>query len=290
MPTDPSASGHHKVRFVAALLPSSQSLLDDKGYYGLMLQGLSDGILDKGLLMRPIQCLHDYQKEAFLNSPPALYSGVVLVGSVYADRDFIRAVVQKMPGPKVMLDHHLGDVPMHSVREDAVAGMRMLTEHLLSLGHRRIAYLDTACAADNPWKRDGINMALRDAGLPEMARGWAAGCRDRFEDVAEALDWFFKLDPRPTAVISCDDVRALLLLQAAAERGLRVPQDLSVAGYGDIAVRAGRSRALTSVALDVTMMGRRAAELVSGPADAMPVSVLVPPELAVRGTTSRARA
>jgi LacI family transcriptional regulator len=278
------------VRFVAALLPASQALLENKGYYASMLQGLSDGVLDKGLLMRPIQCLHDYQKEAFLHSPAGLYAGAVFVGTIHAHKAFIEAVVRQMPGPKVMLDHHFGDIPMHSVREDAVAGMRVLTEHLLSLGHRHIAYLDMADTAGNPWKRDGINMALREAGLPELARGWVAGCRPKFTDAAEALDWFLKLDPRPTAVVACDDVRALLLLQAVAEHGLRVPADLSVAGYGDMAVQTGRSRALTSVAMDVKLMGRRAAELVTGPAEAKPVSVLVPPELVVRGTTARPHA
>jgi DNA-binding LacI/PurR family transcriptional regulator len=280
-------SGRHKVRFVATLMPSPQELLGDETYYGPMLQGLSDGLLDKGLLMRPIQCLHDYQQDAFLHSPPGLYAGAVFVGNIYADKAFIQEVVRRMPGPKVMLDHHFGDIPMHSVREDAVAGMRTLAGHLLSLGHRRIAYLDMPDAEANPWKRDGVNLALREASLPELARGWVAGCRRKFSDVAEALDWFTSLTPPPTAIMCCDDVRALLVLQAAAERGLRVPHDISVTGYGDMAVRTGRSRALTSVAMDVKLMGRRAAELAAGPGDAKPVPVLVPPELVARGTTAR---
>jgi DNA-binding LacI/PurR family transcriptional regulator len=56
-----------------------------------------------------------------------------------------------------------------------------------------------------------------------------------------------------------------------------------------MAVQSGRSRMLTSVAMDLKLMGRRAAELVTGPADAKPVPVLVPPELVVRGTTARPR-
>ncbi len=80
--------------------------------------------------------------------------------------------------------------------------------------------------------------------------------------------------------------RALLLLQAAAERGMRVPQELSIAGFGDFAVQAGRSQVLTSMRVDSSLMGRKAAELIAGDADAGPVSVLVPPELAARGTTA----
>ena len=129
-------------RFVAALVPESQVLLDDKLYYGPMLQGLSDALMEKGTFLRPVQCLQEYQKEHFLHTPSSFYKGVVFLGLLYTSKLFIRAVVETLKCPKVVLDHHFEDIPMHSVREDAVAGMRAVTEHLLSLGHRRIAYLD----------------------------------------------------------------------------------------------------------------------------------------------------
>jgi LacI family transcriptional regulator len=199
---------------------------------------------------------------------------------------FIRAVVESLECPKVMLDHHFDDVPIHSVREDAVAGMRVATEHLLSLGHKQLAYLDRGRPDANPWKREGIELALREAGLGELRPGWVAGCRDNFTDVAAALDWFQGLDPRPTGVICFDDTRALLLLQAAAEQGLRVPEDLSIVGFGDFAVRTGRSEVLTSMRVDSEQIGRRAAELLTGDPEAKPISALIPPELVVRGTTA----
>jgi DNA-binding LacI/PurR family transcriptional regulator len=278
--------GARKPRFIAVLLPETQKLLDDRGYYGPMLQALSETLLESGCHMRPIQCLHEYQKEHFLRSPARAYAGVVFMGMLYKSKLFIEAVLENLPGPKVVLDHHFDDLPLHSVREDAVAGMRVLTEHLISLGHRHVAYLDNDKPDANPWKREGINLALREAGLRELGPGWVAGCRCNFLDVSEALEWFMGLEPRPTAIMTCGDVRALLLLQAVAERGLAVPRDISIVGYGDLAVRSGRSRQLTSVGVDLAQMGRRAAELVTGDADAKPVSVLVAPELQVRGTTA----
>jgi GntR family transcriptional regulator of arabinose operon len=86
--------------------------------------------------------------------------------------------------------------------------------------------------------------------------------------------------------VACfDDNRALLLMQAAAERGLHFPRDFSIAGYGDTAVRTGRSAILTSVAFDSAEMGRKAAELVAGPAGAAPTAVQVAPTLMIRGST-----
>ncbi len=273
-------------RFAAVLVGEPKKVLDDKRYYGPMLEGLSEGLLEKGIMLRPVQCLQEYHKEHFLATPPDFYTGVAVLGSLYRAKLFIQAVVKCLNGPKVMLDHHFDDVPMHSVREDSVAGMRMVTEHLVSLGHRHIAYLDLSNPEANPWKREGVNMALREAGLAELGPGWVAGCRDNFSDVSAALDWFVGLDPRPTAVVSCDDIRALLLVQAAAERGMRVPNDLSLTGYGDYAVQTGRSEFLTSMSVNTAEMGRRAAEMIAGDSESKPVSVLVPPELVVRGTTA----
>jgi DNA-binding LacI/PurR family transcriptional regulator len=276
----------HGARFVAVLLPETQKILEGQNYYGPMIEGLNAGLMEKHVFMRPIQCLHDYQKEHFLHSPVQIYAGVVFLGTLYKFELFIRAVVENVPGPKVLLDHQIPGLAIHSVCEDSVTGMRLVTEHLLSLGHRHLAYLDMGSPQGNPWKREGINQALSAAGLPPLARGWVAGCRDNFPDVAVALDWFLGLEPRPTAMLCCNDTRALLLFQAAAERGLRVPQDLSIAGYGDTAVRSRKSSALTSVWVDPALMGRRAAELVTGAPQAEPALVLVPPELVVRGTTA----
>ena len=273
-------------KFVAVLMSDPKMILDDKAYYGPMLRALSGALLEKGAIMRPVQCHHQHQKQHFLLSPESTYLGIVVLGQMYKHREFVETVVRRMPGPKVMLDHHFDDIPMHSVREDALAGMRMLTEHVLSLGHRHIAYLDMDRPDANPWKREGLNLALRQAGRSELPTGWVAGCRINFRDAAAALEWFQDLRPRPTGVICCDDGRALLLLQAAAEQGMRVPDDLSIAGYGDTAVTTGRSNILTSVAFASEALGRKAAELVLRPADAKPESVLVPPRIAVRGSTA----
>lgn len=284
--TAPGANASRSARFIAVLMPEMQRFLDDRLYYGPMLQGLNDGLIEHGLFMRPVQCLHEYQREHFLSSSAKLYGGVVFLGAIYTYDLFVTAVTKYLPGPKVMLDHHVEGLNIHSVREDAVAGMRLVVEYLAKLGHRRIAYLDNHRPDLNPWKRQGIEEGLRAAGLLPLARGWVAGCSANFADVFTAFDWFMNLEPRPTAVICADDLRATLLLQAAAERGLCVPRDLSIVGFGDNAVRSGRSRNLTSAGLDPHILGRRAAELVAGPESAAPIAALIPPMLAVRGTTA----
>jgi DNA-binding LacI/PurR family transcriptional regulator len=272
--------------FVAVLLSEPEKWLNDKAYYGPMLQSLSEALLERGFYMRPIDCLHEYQRSHFLDSRCELYAGAVFLGPTYQFEPFIREVARRVPGPKVLLDHHIEDLAVHSIREDAAAGMDLVVRHLAGLGHRSLAYLDLEDPGANPWKRLGIDRALNALGLGNLGPGRVAGCRLSFLDVCKALDWFTTLDPRPTAVIGSDDNRALLMLQAAAERGMRVPQDLSITGFGDSAVRTGRSQVLTSVNVDPVIFGRKAAELIAAGASE-PQTILLPPELMVRGSTAK---
>jgi DNA-binding LacI/PurR family transcriptional regulator len=282
-PADRSPVTH----FVAVLLSEPEKWLNDKSYYGPMLQGLNEALLERGFFMRPIDCLHEYQRSHFLDSRSELYAGAVFLGPTYPFEGFLREVAARVPGPKVLLDHHIEGLEVHSIREDADTGMGLVVRHLVELGHRSLAYLDLDDPGANPWKRRAIDTALHGAGLPELGAGRAAGCRNSFLDVNKALEWLLALQPPPTAVICCDDVRALLLLQAAAERGLRVPHDLSITGFGDAAVRSGRSQILTSVSIDPAAMGRKAAELIAAGVAGTPKTILIAPKLAVRGSTAK---
>jgi LacI family transcriptional regulator len=272
-------------RFVPVLLPEGRDIKSRWPYYSRMLEAFSDALLEARCFMRLVPCLHEYQRDHFLKTLGEQYPGAVFLGPTYAFKDFIAEVCGRLNGPAVMLDHHFDDLPLSSVREDAVAGMGEIVAHLVSLGHRHIAYLDSGNPDDNPWKRQGINRGLVQAGLPQLGRGWVAGSRYNSGDVKAALEWFTALEPRPTAVITCADPMALLLLGAAAEMGLAVPADLSVTGFGDFAAVSGRSRALTSAGVDPAEVGRKAAELILHPPPE-PLAVLLPPRLEVRETTA----
>jgi len=280
-------------RFVAVLLPATPTLVTESCYYGPMLEGLSERLLASGLVIRPVQAVHTYQQEAFLSRPMRGYAGAVLVG-MYRPEAFIEQVVRVMPGPKVVLDHHFEELPIYSVRDDAAGGMRAIVEHLASLGHRSIAYIDKATAAANPWKREGLQAALEERGL-DLPKGWIAGCRVieydlhttdvRGSDVYAAMEWFGQLDPRPTAIVCCDDTRALFAVRAAEALGLAVPDDLSVTGYGDEAYIKRTSRFLTSLQMNTRLMGERAAEIVLQPPPIEKRASLLPLELVIRRST-----
>ncbi|WP_103955741.1 LacI family DNA-binding transcriptional regulator [Nonomuraea solani] len=169
------------------------------------------------------------------------------------------------------------------------AGGRTLMAHVVELGHRRVGII----GGPVEWLPSGARLAgytasLADAGVlpaPELLRqvpepntehGYRAAC--------ELLD----LPERPTALVAFNDKMAVGALLAAAERGLSVPGDLSVAGFDDIDVSRATSPALTTVRQPLQEMGRMAVTLLMrllGRHTLEALHVSLGTELVVRGST-----
>ncbi|MCZ4119806.1 LacI family DNA-binding transcriptional regulator [Streptomyces sp. H39-S7] len=148
-----------------------------------------------------------------------------------------------------------------SVSAANLTGARNVSAHLVELGHRRIGVI----GGPGYWlagqsRVAGHNSALADAGVlpssellrsiePTADWGYAAAC--------ELLD----LPERPTALVAFNDKAAVGALRAAYERGLRVPEDLSITGFDDIDLSRSTLPRLTTVRQPLEEMGRMAASL-----------------------------
>jgi DNA-binding LacI/PurR family transcriptional regulator len=178
-----------------------------------------------------------------------------------------------------------------SVAVDNAAGAALATRYLLDLGHRTVHHV----AGPHSWqgareRADGWRRALRAAGAPQPAMlsgDWSAAS-------GYQIGHELALVPGVTAVFCGNDHMALGLLRALAERGRRVPQDISVVGFDDIPEAAYFLPPLTTVRQDFGELGQRALrgllsrisdgdESAARPAPWMPVL----PELAVRASTAR---
>lgn len=142
--------------------------------------------------------------------------------------------------PVVLVDARGSDVPM--VVTDDVSGGRLGTRHLVELGHERIAFMgdDPANAFGFPssgLRERGYTEVLAEAGVPHRPELVRHGAHDRHVAEGMAGELLDQAD-RPTAVFASSDVQALGVLAAAADRGVRVPDDLSVLGFDDIELSA----------------------------------------------------
>jgi DNA-binding LacI/PurR family transcriptional regulator len=189
--------------------------------------------------------------------------------------------------PVVLVDRRLEDTP--GVFTDDEAGGRLATQHLLDLGHERIAFLgDTENGpfgfTSSEARRTGYEAALRAAGIeprPELVR---LGPHRR--DAARAATAeMLALEVPPTAVFAASDHQALGVLEAASMAAVGVPERLSVIGFDD--VELARYCGLTTVAQPLEASGTRGAELLlEALAGGRPRSQELRLDLQVRSTTA----
>jgi DNA-binding LacI/PurR family transcriptional regulator len=145
---------------------------------------------------------------------------------------------------------------------DDRAGARDAVQHLMELGHRRIALIGGPRGRLSATRRlEGFQAALRRAGLPCDRRLIVPGDYS-LEAGVEAAERLCKLSRRPTAILAANDAMAMGTLRGIVRAGLRCPEDVAVVGIGDPPFMAFAHPPLTTVALPVEEAGTRAAECV----------------------------
>ncbi|WP_432095434.1 LacI family DNA-binding transcriptional regulator [Streptomyces sp. bgisy100] len=171
---------------------------------------------------------------------------------------------------------------------DNRGGARRLTEHLLALGHRRIGYVaGHADLSTTRHRLEGHRAALAAAGLAEGAdRLTVHGPYDRASGYDATLE-LLRRQPDLTAVVAANDTIALGACAALRDRDLRIPQDVSVAGFDDLPFSADAVPALTTVRLPLHEAGARAGRLAIGREEPPPGGVAtVRADLMARASTA----
>ncbi|MEU6412941.1 LacI family DNA-binding transcriptional regulator [Microbispora sp. NPDC046933] len=192
--------------------------------------------------------------------------------------------------PLVVIDPlNLPRARVTSVGSTNFAGGMAATQHLLALGHRRVAYLGgPATAACNQARLHGYRAAMETGEAPVLP-GYVRTGHFHYHDGVAGGAALLDLPEAPTAIFAgCDDI-ALGVLEAARARGLRVPEDLSVVGFDDTQVARMASPPLTTVRQPLREMGavavRTALRLAAGErVESHHVELAT--ELVVRGSTA----
>ena len=177
-----------------------------------------------------------------------------------------------------------------SVRFDGEAGAAAAFEHLVELGHTRIGHLAAAFRALTFEDREKARQrVLTEAGIDPDAQPRVMTPITIEDARANGLEL---LDEEPTAVFCDDDVIAAGLYLAARDRGIGIPEDVSVIGFDDMDFARVLSPPLTTVALDAALLGSTAFELLEQRLAGKRTRrrIVLPAPLLVRGSTARRRA
>ncbi|MCD6257937.1 LacI family DNA-binding transcriptional regulator [Candidatus Aerophobetes bacterium] len=144
---------------------------------------------------------------------------------------------------------------------DNVASAKMAVEHLIKLGHRKIALIRGEPASWASFSRyEGYRMALKEAGIPYSDNLVKIGYL-RYESGYRAMESLLKGSPIPTAIFCANDIMALGAIDACVDRKVKVPQDLAIVGFDDIWVASLKNVQLTTVHQPRYEMGAKAVEL-----------------------------
>ncbi|MEY9933878.1 DNA-binding LacI/PurR family transcriptional regulator [Catenulispora sp. GP43] len=193
--------------------------------------------------------------------------------------------------PVVAIGHVALAVP--SVQPDDESGAYGATQHLLALGHRRIALIagdDPANLAQQARLR-GCRRAAADAGVPLDEDLIATGAFS-LESGYEAAVGLFDRTEAPTAVLAFNDAMAIGAMRLLRERGIDVPHEVSVVGFDDTPTAALLTPALTTVRIFSSELGQRAARTLIGMlrgTKVAPVPAVLPSQLVVRESTAPVR-
>lgn len=217
------------------------------------------------------------------------FDGLLIISMPVNDTQVKQLIKNKVPTVLVDSQHP----KLNRINMDDKAGGKMMTNHLIKLGHRKIGFLSSYL--ENPlqfsstiYRFQGYCEALREAGIDLNPKYQREGEHGRKEAMRLAMDLLNQSDP-PTAIFSSSDTKAIGVLDAAKELNIKVPQQLSVAGYDDI--RDAEYVNLTTVQQPLFQSGfqggQRLIQLIDDPT-LPPVETLLPLELIIRGTTAQA--
>lgn len=176
------------------------------------------------------------------------------------------AMPASLSGTKVVLANCFDELGTPAVVPDDEAGQHDVIAGLIERGHRRIGFLTLPAVQEARQLRlDGYLKALGKAGIgfdPALvAEGARFGVDDEFDGLSAALDRILALEDRPTVLCCANDKMALRVYALLAQRGIDVPEGISVVGYDDYSIIAQNLHpTLTSVELPYRAVGMRAAE------------------------------
>jgi LacI family transcriptional regulator len=261
-------------------------------YFGLIVSSIAETLdrHDRQLVLNAGEATQHDQVLAKLPSQRDLAGGILILPPESGD-ELIQLRARRFPfvvvDPRTPLPRDIA-----AVSAAHFAGARQVTAHLVGLGHTRIGVI----GGPSEWlasdaRLGGHAAALADAGIlpdPALVRPIQPTTDHGYRAAAQLLD----LPDRPTALVAFNDKAAVGALQAAADRRLVVPDDLSIAGFDDIDVSRATTPRLTTVRQPLQEMGRMAVSLLIRLLNRHEVEALhveLATELVVRDSTGPAR-
>ncbi|WP_019135862.1 LacI family DNA-binding transcriptional regulator [Cellulomonas massiliensis] len=239
----------HKTNVIGVLLAEFEPFSTE------LLKGASDAVAGTGYELLAYSGGHRGGAVGWERRSLSRLGGTLIDGAIIVTP----TVMDARPGvPVVAVDPHTGPSGVPTVDSDNFAGAVLATEHLLRLGHRRIAHLSgRADLESSRLREDGFRHAMAEAGVSVDERLVRIGGY-RPEGAEQSARELLSLPDRPTAIFAANDLSAIRTMQVARDLGLSVPGDLSVIGFDNVPESAVAVPPLTTIEQPLRQMGEEA--------------------------------
>jgi len=262
-----------------------------EGYEAMVLSGIEDYLLRAGYFYFVVCHRH---RTDLIDEYPKLLLGRSVEGIIAVDTPWKHS----LPIPVVTVSGHHQIRGVTNVMVDHDAAAELALRHLIEMGHRRVAIIKgQEFSSDTELRWNAITLSAQRLGLPIIP-----ALVKQLKDDTPTPELGYRVTRKLlaarepfTAMFAFNDITAIGAIHALKEAGLDVPNDVSVVGFDDIQSAAFQNPALTTVRQPLRTMGKIAAETLlnrigSRQTDCSPNSVVVEPELIVRGSTGPAPA
>jgi DNA-binding LacI/PurR family transcriptional regulator len=201
------------------------------------------------------------------------------------------AALQRKAIPMIDLDRRSGLKDVDTIELDNALGAKLAADHLLSLGHKRIATISGPRHLSNSRNRlNGFRRALRKAGV-QLPKEYVEFGDFREASGRRAAEKLLSLEKRPTALFVSNNEMTAGALSTLREQKITIPDEISLVGFDDARWAQFSDPPLTIVAQPTSAMGKRSAELLLAriQKEKGTATEIFPPELVVRGSTAPPR-
>ena len=260
-----------------------------EGYAALVMSGIEDHLLQEGYFYFVVSHRH---RDDLIQEYPRLLQQRAVEGMIAVDT----VCQEALPIPIVAVSGHreLAGVTNIVLNHDRAA--RLALEHLVQLGHRRLAFIKgQAFSSDTQVRWQAVRKAAAELKLAVNERlvGQLEGESSSPELGYQVTKNLLATKEPFTALFAFNDVSAIGAFRALREAGRRIPEDVSVVGFDDIQSAAFQNPSLTTVRQPLRQMGVTAAETVlrriaASPKSPYPKTITIEPELIIRASTAQA--
>ena len=251
----------HSTRAIGLVMPSSSDAVFQNPFFPTVLTGLSEGAHAKQYALHMTTGKTD---DEIYDGVVALVQGgrvdgVVLLYSKVEDR--VISYLKKRDFPFFVIGKPFkDDENINYVDNDNFKAGKEVTEHLIQLGHDRIAFiggnLDLVVTVE---RIEGYEKALRNSGI-KLVDEYIINDEFLQESGQDAVEVLLSLDQPPSALVVADDLMALGVLNKLDEMGIEVPKDISIVSFNNVLIAEMARPPLTSVNINIFDLGFQAAK------------------------------